>query len=316
MYDNVYQKLPFHAPYPTIGSCPRKGNWNDPGQVSECMDCLKYSTPDMPYFYCDGKCHSAYSLNTGSCAVSSLVATNPQQCSSPCYQTGYPGIHGQNPYRHPYLYQQPRSVSVEEFEGAITPETSDNYFNMLVKAVDDCYSGSTISLCIKDIENLNCKDIKDIIKLNVELSKKDGTYAQKRKHFVDINRKVKTNPKIHENTYNMLTNSLKIMNCIIQQVQDQYQLEEDERVSLINIREAKRKYINHILSQDQVLKESIQNSLFDESKLRAQEKPSKTDDNTKKYLIIAVIVLSILVVLLLVFYRSGTSGDIFSKYRY
>jgi hypothetical protein len=88
---SINNNMNVKTPYPDF-DCAKRGVWSkdkdeNNEMINDCIQCLQDTSPDDKAFYCDGMCTSEYSLNKGQCDYNSLVASNVNECKSPCQQS-------------------------------------------------------------------------------------------------------------------------------------------------------------------------------------------------------------------------------------
>jgi len=275
------------TPNPNIGSCNNKGKWSDSKQIEECKSCISKSTKEYPYFYCDGKCSSEFEIG-GGCALNELVAKNEEQCVNPCHQVGLPsdqgGLHGCTDD-----FDCDKNEKCEN-NTCVLKNTQQKEKN-IIEIINNCSSTDNWKICLSDINKLNCKDIKDLIKLNVETSKKEGVYESERKKIIDAFKEINDNSKIVDNTYNIINNTITNINCAISEIDNLYNLKDNEKIQLLNIPDAKAHYVSHILNTDKKVKKSLSNILNDVK----NDSPNKGYDI--KYILIIIFIIIIIVIL-------------------
>jgi hypothetical protein len=290
------------TPNPNIGGCNKKGKWSDPKQIIECKQCVRKSVPDYPYFYCNGTCSSEYELGGGQCALNDLVAKTEGQCENPCYQVGLPSDKGIG------------SGCTDDFDcadneicysGSCTLNIEKKEKN-IIEIINSCSSSDNWKICLSDISKLNCKDIKDLIKLNIETSKKEGKYDSEKLKIINAFKEIKDNPDILDNTYNIINNTITNINCAINEIDTQYNLKDDEKINLLNTKDAKANYVSHILKNDKDVRESLSNILNDVKK----ESNNKKDSNLKYIMIIIIIIIFIIFLSYLVFHKRQATSPI------
>lgn len=289
--NDIYNKPILRTPNPNIGGCDKKGKWSDPKQILDCKACIQKSAPDYPYFYCDGTCTSEYEIGGGSCALDELVAKTEAQCENPCYQVGLPSDKGVG-----YGCTDNFDCAADEkcdngkcIKKLLKTEKKEN----IIELINTCSSTDNWKICLSDISKLNCNDIKDLIKVNVETSKNDGTFDSDRKKIIDTFKSIKDNSKIIDNTYNLINNTITNINCAISEIDTMYNLKDDEKISLLNTANAKASYVSHILNTDKDVRSSLSNILND------VKDEGKKESNIKY--ILSIIFIIVIIILLLYF---------------
>lgn len=295
--NDIYSKQILRTPNPNIGGCNKKGNWGDPKQIEECKTCIKKSALDYPYFYCDGTCSSEYEIGGGGCALNALVAKTEYQCENPCYQVGLPSDKGIGSSGCTDDFDCDNN---ETCEGGICEKKliKGNEKN-IIEIINSCSSTDNWKICLTDISKLNSNDIKDLVKLNIETSKKEGTYESDKIKIINSLKEIKDNPEILDNTYNIINNTISNINFTINEIDKQYNLKDDEKINLLNISVVKANYVSHILKNDKDVRSSLSNILND-VKDEGNKGNKGNKDYTIKY-IISIVFIIIVIILLLYF---------------
>jgi hypothetical protein len=115
----------------------------------------------------------------------------------------------------------------------------------ILKVFKDCFDDKNKNMysCIKDIETLDCKDIDNIIKLYVLISKakKDGTYEKTRNEILEIFKtfKIMDIKNFVKKFLEPLINSLDKFDCLIDDINKEFQLNENEKIDLSDIKQIK-----------------------------------------------------------------------------
>lgn len=285
---------------PNLGKCKETGMWDRKDQIKECEQCLQKSSPEYPYFYCDGSCTSKYELGGPTCSLTSLVAKNVSQCSKPCKQFKAPTMSSgcQDDFDCGENEKCSMGNCIKSYSNKSTPkpskepQISDSSISNIIKI---CSKGKNIKTCIDDLNKLNCNDVAELVKKNIEDSHKNGSYKNDRKNIIKSFDFVKNNTEIEDEEYNNLINTLKNLNCFIDEINYQYELDSNEMIKPINITDQKAHYISNLLKSDKKL----------ESKLRAQTFTDIKNGNFSLIYIIIIIILVVIIILLLIFYRKN-----------
>ena len=290
---------------PNLGKCDKTGTWENKTQIDECKSCIQKSSPEYPYFYCDGLCASKYDLGKGSCALNSLVAKNISQCSKPCQQYKAPSMSGgcQDDFDCSENSQCKLGTCVEfdthkKKSKPIKKEDVKISESSIMNILKICSKDKNIKTCMDDLNKLNCQDVEELVKKNIEESHKNGSYKTERENIIKSFNWIKNNTEIEDEKYNELVDTLKNINCVIDEVNYQYELDTNEIIKPINITDQKAHYISNLLKSDKNLQNTFNNdTLFGEN-----------ESNYKQFslfYIIFIIILCITIILLLIFYRKN-----------
>jgi hypothetical protein len=307
--NSINNKPVLRTPNPNIGGCNKKGKWADPKQINDCKECVRKSAPDYPYFYCDGTCTSEYELGGGGCALNELVAKTESQCENPCYQVGLPSDKGIG------------SGCTDDFDcgdnekcegGACIVKDKQlikGSEKNIIEIINSCSSTDNWKICLSDISKLNCKDIKDLIKLNIETSKKEGAYNSDRLKIINAFKEIKDNPDILDNTYNIINNTITNINCAINEIDNQYNLKSEEKINLLNTVDTKANYVSHILKNDKDVRASLSNILND-----VKEEGKGKKEYSLKYVILIIIIIIVIIFLSYLVMRKRQSSPSILNY--
>ena len=286
------------AVVPNLGKCEKTGMWKNKEQINECQNCVAKSSSEYPYFYCDGSCLSKYEFRGGSCSLNSLVAKNKQQCNKPCKQFNSPSLN--NDCQDDFDCEENEKCdkdgtcvpfySQKNFKNANIKPSDTNIFNVL----KICSTSKDIKNCVDDLNTLNCQDIVDLVKKNIDDSHKNGSYKSERENIIKIFNKIKKNTEIEDREYNKLVSTIENINCVIDEINHQYQLDDIERIKPINITEQKAHYISRLLDTDKM------KNMFDLGSMLG-------NNNCKIYLFTSIIFFVIIIMLLIFYRRNGKS---------
>ena len=288
---------------PNLGKCKETGMWDKKEQIKECETCLQKSSPEYPYFYCDGSCTSKYELGGPTCSLTSLVAKNISQCSKPCKQHKAPtmssGCQDDFDCGEDEKCSAGNCIKINTNKSTPKPpkpakdsKISESNISSILKI---CGKNKNIKTCIDDLNKLNCDDVSELVKKNIEESHKNGSYKNERKNIIKTFGLIKNNTEIEDEDYNQLTNTLKNLNCVIDEINYQYELDSNEMIRPINITDQKAHYISNLLKSDKNL----------EDKLRTQSFVDIKYGNFSLVYIVCIVILVFIIILLLIFYRKN-----------
>lgn len=245
-------------------NCSNTGKWDNKLKSEQCKSCLKKSQPGYPYFYCDGNCTSEYELGGPTCSTGSLVAKTKEQCDTPCYQGNAPKVSGgcqddydcgegnkcisKNVIGGDGIMHKNRGICeaiIKDKEGYYDEleyfETKNNTImnidnNPNINFIDylnNITTSNSWKISLHEINDLTCEDIKDLVKLKIETSKKEGNYEIEREQLISSLDHVNKNPKIIDNTFNILETAIENINCTIKEIHKQYDIDNKDRLSVL-----------------------------------------------------------------------------------
>lgn len=237
------------------------GEWSDPKEITKCEKCFKKGGKyGNRTFYCEVTgCTSEY--EPGICSLDSLVAENLDQCKKPLYQKGFisevqkeqtSGCKNdddcgegnicflQNGIGEGGKLYKNRGVCKTKIKENYNSKKDKNYKTIhtnpnlnLINLLNDITTSNTWKITLNEIHNLTCQDIKDLIKLKVEESKKNGTYEDERNEILKSLNHINEHPQIINNTFNILETAIENVNCAIKEIHKEFEIENDNRVKVL-----------------------------------------------------------------------------------
>jgi len=344
-YNNKYAPN-VKTPYPEFDCSVRK-NWSNnkkenDDKIEDCVKCLQNAEPEDRAFYCDGMCTSEYALNKGQCSYNSLVASNIKECINPCQQKIPDSRHREtkNEKRKRGLRALEdnsdgckdnsdcakdqecviknvigedgtvrTNVGVcEEKNPLYNPDKEKKSFNIM-NILNDCTSDDW-RLCIADISVLKEQEIKQLIENKVKDSKDNKTFDEDKDKIVNFLKKIKNDPELIKNGYDIVDNTISKLNYIIKEINSQYDLNIKEKGENLDTNEIKSEYIIDEIKTDKNLKDKLQ-SIFPTTKEEKSSNslvPNIPDDKKDLFIKVGagvIIFLIIVLIFLLIFYRKG-----------
>jgi len=296
------------------------GEWDNPEEIETCKNCFnnqgKYGEDT---FYCEGNlCTSEYEPK-GTCSLNSLVAKSLEQCEKPVYQKGQAPrrISGKNSegckndsdcggednicviknvigengklYKNKGVCQGKIKEKYNSKEKDLNKNYKkiDMYPNLnLINLLNDITTSNTFKITLNEIHNLTCRDIKDLIKLKVIESKKNNTYDIERNKVIESLKHINENPKIKNNTFNLIETAIENINCIIKEIHKEFEIENENRVKVLT-------KSNNLMSDD-----NNDNNDNNDSSIK-DEKPHEISCS-KNFKIGSLITIGILILIILI----------------
>lgn len=342
------------TPYPEF-DCSVTKDWSNnkkenDDMIEDCVKCLQNADPEDRAFYCDGMCTSEYALNKGQCSYNSLVASNIKECINPCQQkipdsrhrdtknekTKKRGLRalednsngckdnsecgkGQECVIKNIIGEDGTirtNVGVcEEKNPLYNPDKDTKSFNIM-NILNDCTSDDW-RICIADISNLKESEIKELIENKVKDSKENKTFDDDKEKIVNFLKKLKNEPELLKNGYDIVDNTISKLNYIIKEINNQYILNSKEKGENLDINEIKTEFIIDEIKSDKNLKDKLQNILPAFKEEKGNSLISNIPDDKKDLFINigsgVIIFLIIVLIFLLIFYRKGSDKPVYKS---
>ena len=235
-------------------NCSETGNWNSE-EIKKCKKCFKESGYEKP-FYCEEiGCTGEYEPK-GTCSTISLVAQTIEQCEKPCYQKELTqhkseGCNNDNECGEGNMCIKENTIvgggQLHKNVGICKPKIKENYSNNnigyktlntnpnlnLIDLLNLITTDNTWKIALHEVHNLTCQDIKDLVKLKVETSKKNGTYEIEKNKIIKSLNHINENPKIIDNTFNILETAVDNINCVIKEIHKEFDINNNDRVNVL-----------------------------------------------------------------------------------
>jgi hypothetical protein len=169
----------------------------------------------------------------------------------------------------------------------------------ILAVLTDCVKNKNWSKCLADLRSLSCEDIDNIIRLYVAMSKakKDGSYEKTRSEILEIFKtfRVMEIKNFVKKILEPLINSLDQINCLIDDVNKEFQLDSSESIDIRDLHKLKADLMS--LSSSGYVRESY---------VRDTPPPKPSTDHT--YMIVSIVVMAIMFLIILYLLMKQNKG--------